>query len=175
MRWLLPFALCGSGCFLRAQGGYSTSVPVSGAGGGVLEVSAGLGDLRSEPASILPEHSSLDVVGHVTTSGHRLGFGPSAMWVPLSGWKHDWSPTVRLGARVLQVEWLPALKPTGSVSGLAELGVLFFPSRATRSRTSFGASFGGELFLRYGLPVAPEVRLFLLLNVGLGNSIGPTS
>ena len=66
MRWLLPFALCCCGCFLRAQGGYSTSIPASGAG-------------------------------------------------------------------------------------------------------------GGKLFLRYGLPVVPEARLFLLLNVGFGNSIGPTS
>lgn len=81
----------------------------------------------------------------------------------------------RQASWLLQVEWLPSLKPTGSVSGLAEAGVLFFPSRATRSRTSFGASFGGELFLRYGLPVPPEVRVFLLLNVGFGNSIGPTS
>lgn len=175
MRWLLPLALGCSGCFVRAQGGYSTSIPVSGPGGGLLEVSAGSGDLRSEPASILPEHSSVDLVGHVTSSGHRLGFGPSATWVPLSGWKHDWSPTVRLGARLLQVEWLPALRPTGSVSGLAEVGVLFFPSHATRRRTSFGASMGAELFLRYGLPIAPEVRLFLLLNVGFGTSIGPTS
>lgn len=175
MRWLLTLAVCCSGCFLRAQAGYSTSVPLSGAGGAVAEVSAGMGDLRSEPASIFPEHASLDLVGHVTTSGHRLGFGPSAMWVPLSGWKHDWSPTVRLGARLLQVEWLPSLRPTGSVSGLAEVGVLFFPSRATRSRTAFGASLGGEVFLRYGLPVPPELRLFLLLSIGLGNSIGPTS
>lgn len=164
-----------SGCFWRAQAGYVTAVPLNGGGGGSLELSVGGGDLRSKPSSVWPEHLSVDAAASLTTSGHRLGLGPSVMWVPLSGWAHDWSPTIRLGGKLLQVEWLPLQPATGSVSGLLELGVVLFPSHATRGRTSFGVSLGAEVFARYGIAAAPGVRLFVSFSVGFGNSVGPTS
>lgn len=111
----------------------------------------------------------------LTTAGHRLGLGPSVMWVPLSGWEHDWSPTIRLGGKLLQVEWLPMQRATGSVSGLLEVGVVLFPGRATRGRLNFGVSVGVEVFARYGIAAAPGVRGFISLSVGFGNSLGPTS
>lgn len=175
-RALLAVSLLSSGCFWRAQAGYALAVPPVGPGGGALEVSAGAGDVRSEPSSVLvPQLASIDVAGHLSTSGQRLGLGASATWAPLAGWRHDWSPTLRLGARVLQVEWLPALRPTASLSGLAELGVLFFPSHATRGRVTFGLSLAGEVFVRYGIGAPPGVSLFGLVSFGYGTSLGPTS
>lgn len=164
-----------SGCFWRAQAGYVNALPLNGAGGANLEVSAGSGDLRKKPSSVLPEHFSVDVAGSLTTSGHRLGLGPSVMWVPLSGWEHEWSPTVRLGSKLLQVEWLPLQPATGSISGLLELGLVFLDGRTTRGRLSFGFSLGAEVFARYGIAAAPGVRGFVSFSVGYGNSIGPTS
>ncbi len=164
-----------SGCFWRAQAGYVNSFPLDGAGGASLEVSAGSGDLRQKPASVLPEHVSVDAAASLTTSGHRLGLGPSVMWVPLSGWEHDWSPTIRLGGKLLQVEWLPLQPATGSVSGLLELGVVFLHGRTTRGRLSFGLSLAAEVFARYGIAAAPGVKGFVSFSVGFGNSLGPTS
>lgn len=169
------FVLLLSGCFWRAQAGYVNSLPLEGAGGATLEVCAGSGDLRSKPASVWPEHLSLDAAMSLTTAGHRLGLGPSVMWVPLSGWEHDWSPTIRLGGKLLQVEWLPMQPATGSVSGLLEVGVALFPGRATRGRLNFGVSVGVEVFARYGIAAAPGVRGFISWSVGFGNSLGPTS
>lgn len=164
-----------SGCFWHLQGGYAQPTPLVAPGGGLAELSVGLGDLRSKPTTVLPEHLSLDVVGHSTTAGRRLGLGVSAAWVPLAGWARDWSPSVRLGLRGLQLEWLPAVAPSGSVSGVFEVGLLFFPAHGTRSRWSWTVALSGEGFLRYGLPLPPGFQLALLVGVGFGNSIGPTS
>jgi hypothetical protein len=172
---LMAIALLSSACFVRVQGGYAQPVPVQGVGGGALELSAGLGDVRVAPRSVAPSHLSLDGVGHLTPSGNRLGLGVSAAWEPLAGWAHDWSPQVRLGVRALQVEWLPSQRATGSLSAIVEAGVVFFPGRETRSRLLFSLDLAAEGFVRYGLPLPPGFQVSLRLGVGFGNSVGPTS
>ena len=161
------------GCFLRAQGGYQTTLPGIDPGGGQLEVSAGLGDLRKAPQPAEPSQYNVDLVGHVGLSGHRLGFGLSTLWAPLAGWEHDWSPTIRVGGRALQVEWFP--RASGSVSGFAELGVAFFPDRATRKRKVYSICLGAELFGRYGIATDPVGRFWLSFGITWDSSIGPTS
>ena len=164
-----------SGCFFRAQAGYQTSLPGTDPGGGQVEVSAGLGDIRNHGHPAAPIQYGVDFVGHVGTSGHRFGFGLSTLFAPMHGWNFNWSPTLRLGGRVLQVEWLP--KESGSVSGFAELGVAFFPDRGTRGRTIYSVSIGAEIFGRYGIPPIPPMtgRYSLLFGITFDSSIGPTS
>jgi hypothetical protein len=161
------------GCFFRAQGGYQTTLPGIDPGGGQLEVSAGLGDFRSRSHPAAPIQYGLDLVGHAGVSGQRLGFGLSTLWAPLSGWDFNWSPTLRLGGRLLQVEWIP--EASGSLSGFAELGVALFPDRGTRKRTVYSLCVGAELFGRYGIPGPVAGRFSLLLGVTFDTSIGPTS
>ena len=120
-----------SGCFFRAQAGYQTALPGTDPGGGQLEVSAGLGDMRNTGHPAAPIQYGLDFVGHAGTSGHRFGFGLSTLFAPLHGWDHNWSPTVRLGGRLLQIEWLP--KDGGSVSGFTSIRL---PARASCSSTT---------------------------------------
>ncbi len=57
----------------------------------------------------------------------------------------------------------------------SQVGVVFFPSHATLGRAFFSVTLAGEGFVRYGLPLPPGFMLSLLLGVGFGNSIGPTS
>lgn len=170
---LLLLLLLFPGCFFRAQAGYQTTLPGTDAGGGNLEISAGLGDFRSRAHPAAPIQYGLDLVGHSGVSGHRVGFGLSTLWAPMAGWNFNWSPTFRLGIRPLQVEWLP--KENGSVSGIAELGVAYFPGQGTRSRTVYSLSVGTELFGRYTTPTPASFRFSLLLAITFDSSIGPTS
>ncbi|MDX2015191.1 MAG: hypothetical protein SFW67_33670 [Myxococcaceae bacterium] len=168
-------ATMASGCFWRAQGGYVQPMPFSGPGGGLVEVSGGLGDLRSKPSSVAPEHLSVDAVAHTSAVGQRLGLGVSAAWVPLAGWAHDWSPHVRVGLRALQVEWLTSTPPAGGLSGVLEAGAVFFTGHGTRGRAFFSLVLAGEGLVRYGLTLPPGFLLSVLLGVGFGTSIGPSS
>jgi hypothetical protein len=163
------------GCMAHAQVGYVNAVPVPDAGGVQLEVSDGIGDLREPATSLSPMFATIDLVGHATASSQRLGVGPSVMWAPLSGWDRDWTPTVRLALRPLQLELVRAAL-TGSGSGAVEVGLAWYPSQATRERMHYTVALSAEGFARYGAAVDPfALRFALLLGVGYGNSIGPTS
>lgn len=163
-----------SGCFFRAQAGYQTTLPGVDPGGGQAEVSFGLGDFRSRAHWAAPIQYGIDLVGHSGVSGHRFGAGVSTLWAPMAGWNYNWSPTLRLGGRLGQVEWIP--EANGSMSGMAELGVAYFPGQGTRSRTVYSLALGGEFFGRFGITTPPLVpRFTLLLGITFDSSIGPTS
>lgn len=156
-------ALASSGCFVRAQGGYQTSAIWSDPGGGQAELSAGKSDFRATGKTFRPIQYGIDLVAHAGESGQRLGLGLSALWAPLSGWSSDWSPTVRLGGRPLQLEWGTLTKP--SVSVLGEVGLAFFPDRHPTRRAIYSVSAGIELFGQQGVSTLFQHRVYVLTGV----------
>lgn len=155
--------LAASGCFVRAQGGYQTSAPLKDPGGPQGEISFGKSDFRQHGKPLKPVQYGLDVVAHTGPSGSRLGLGLSALWAPLSGWLFDWSPTLRLVGRPLQLEWASPPRPAISIAG--ELGLAWFPSRHPTTRAIYSVSAGIELFGHSGISSFFQTRVYVLLGV----------
>jgi hypothetical protein len=156
-------ALACSGCFVRTQGGYQTRSLGTDPGGGHAELSVGKSDLRTAGKTLKPIQYGIDVVVHAGQSGERLGLGLSALWAPLFGWDHELSPTLRLGARPIQMEWTPTLVP--SVSLMAEVGIAYLPDRSRKRTIIYSFSIGAEFFGQQGVRTLFNHRVSALLGV----------
>lgn len=152
-----------SGCFVRTQGGYQTRALGSDVGGGVAEISVGKSELRTAGKTLRPMQYSVDLVAHAGESGQRIGLGLSALWAPLFAWGASVTPTLRLGARAIQIEWTPTVVP--SVSLMGEAGVAYLPIRYRKRTVIYSLSLGLELFGQQGIHTLFQHRVYGVIGV----------
>lgn len=160
--WLV-LLLISSGCFVRTQGGYQTRALGSDPGGGIAEISFGKSDLRTVGKTLRPMQYSVDLVAHAGESGQRIGLGLSALWAPLLTWGLNVSPTLRLGARPIQLEWAPNVVP--SVSLMGEAGLAYLPIRSRKRTLIYSFSLGLELFGQQGIRTLFQHRVYGVIGV----------
>jgi len=161
-------ALLLSGCYELVDGAYMREVTPESTGGGEAVVRAGVGDLREEGHAWGIE--SMIRLGFAPRLA-RFGFGSGVQFAPLTGWDHDWTPFWRLGAYLLQLEWVRG-DAGAAISPFAEAGVLFLDGQETRDRTLWTVGARFDYTARRGDDAA-FVSIFL--GWGHSHSMGPLS